>query len=94
MRPENTFAERPDRDVLVGTIGRLRMPTAIAFVVVVVGREVLNRTADVGADAIVGRNEESISVGAKPNLVVVVPSRSRWFEIEFNSESKLLDSEL
>ena len=73
MRPENTFAERPDRDVLVGTIGRLRMPTAIAFVVVV-GREVLNRTADVGADVIVGRNEESISVGAKPKLFVVVPS--------------------
>ena len=64
------------------------MPTAIAFVVVV-GREVLNQTA-VDAEAIVGRNEESISVGTKPNLIVVVPSRSRWFEIEFNSESKLL----
>ena len=76
MRPENTFAERPDRDVLVGTIGRLRMPTAIAFVVVVVGREVLNQTA-VDAEAIVGRNEESISVGTKPNLIVVVPSRSQ-----------------
>ena len=76
MRPENTFAERPDRDVLVGTTGRLRMPTAIAFVVVVVGREVLNQTA-VDAEVIVGRNEESISVGTKPKLIVVVPSRSR-----------------
>ena len=63
------------------------MPTAIAFVVVVVGREVLNQTA-VDAEAIVGRNKESISVGTKPKLIVVVPSRSQLIRnrIRFGTE--------